>query len=138
MAKGLKSLVRLNEWKVDEKRRILGERLSQISALEDGLTALEEEVLNEQSVAQQSPQEAGLFYGTYANGVISRRDQFKSDINEMEKQVQAARDDLNEAYRELKKFEIIHRQREKREAAELEKKQQSLLDELALQNHERK
>ncbi len=137
MAKGLKSLIRLNEWKVDEKRRILGEKLSQVSELEDGMAALERELLAEQNVAQQAPQEAGLFYGNYANGVINRRDQFKSEIAEMENQVQVARDDLNEAYHELKKFEIINRQREKREAAERDKKEQELLDELGLQNSQR-
>lgn len=138
MAKGLKSIIRLNEWKVDEKRRVLGERLSQVADLEDGLEGLEKELINEQAVAQQAPHEAGLFYGGYANGVITRRDKFKSDIIQMEEQVQAARDDLNEAYRELKKFEIINRQREEREVAERDKKEQEMLDELGLQNHQRK
>lgn len=138
MAKGLKSIIRLNEWQVDEKRRILGEKLMQIANLEDGLVGLEKELINEQSVAQQAPQEAGLFYGTYANGVISRRDKFKSDIAQMEDQVQAAREGLNEAYRELKKFEIIHRQRKLQEAAERDKKDQEQLDELGLQTHQRK
>ena len=138
MAKGLKSVIRLNEWKVDQKRRELGERLSQVAALEDGLEALEAELIQEQSTAQDSPHEAGLFYGTYANGVINRRDQFKEKIIKMEEQVVAARDALSDAYRELKKFEIINKQREIREAEELEKKQQQQLDELGLQNHSRK
>ncbi|NQW00059.1 MAG: flagellar FliJ family protein [Rhodospirillales bacterium] len=138
MAKGLKSMIRLNEWKVDQKRRVLGEKLSEIGALEDGLVALEDELLREQSTAQQSPHEAGLFYGAYANGVINRRDRFKTDIENMEEQIVAAREDLNVAYRELKKFEIIHKQREKREREELDKKQQQQLEELGLDNHRRR
>lgn len=104
MAKGLKSVIRLNEWKVDEKRRELGEKLSQIAALEDGMEALEAELIKEQSTAQQSPHEAGLFYGNYANGVINRRDNFKENIIKMEEQIIAARDALSDAYRELKKL----------------------------------
>lgn len=138
MAKGLKSLIRLNEWTVDEKRRVLGQKLAKVAELEEGLKSLENELLTEQSTAQESPQEAGLFYGNYVNGVINRRDRFKSQIVKMEEQVVAAREDLNEAYRELKKFETINKQREKREAEELEKKQQQTLDELGLQNHQRK
>lgn len=138
MAKGLKSVIRLNEWTVDQKRRELGEKLAQIAELEDGQEALEAELVREQSTAHESPHEAGLFYGSYANGVINRRDDFKEKIIKMEEQVVAARDALSDAYRELKKFEIIHKQRELREAEELEKKQQQQLEELSLQNHKRK
>jgi len=137
MAKGLKSLIRLNEWKVDEKRRVLGEKLSQVMALEDGLSALEAELVQEQSKAALSPQEAGLYYGNYVDGVISRRTEFEAQIEEMEQQVLVAQDDLNESYRELKKFEILHKEREKREEKERDKKEQDLLDELGLQGFQR-
>ncbi len=137
MSKGLKSIIRLNKWKVDEKRRALAEKLDQIAALEGQLKALDAELVREQSMAQQSPQEAGLYYGNYANQVIQRRDQFHSGIQDMEAQIVTAQDDLNESYRELKKFEVINKQREIREAEERDKKDQELLDELGLQNHQR-
>lgn len=137
MAKGLKSLIRLNKWKVDEKRRALADKLDQVAALEEQLTALDHELIREQSSAQQSPQEAGLFYGSYANGVIERREQFHSGIQDMEAQIITAQDELNETYRELKKFEVINKQREIREADERAKKEQEMLDELGLQNHQR-
>lgn len=138
MAKSLQSLIRLNEWKVDQKRRNLGEKLQQMADLEAGLASLENELLAEQNIAQESPQEAGFFYGNYATAVISRREQFESDIAEMTAKISAAQEELNESYRELKKFEIIDKQRQKREAEERDKKEQEILNELGLQNYQRK
>lgn len=137
MAKGLKSLIRLNEWKVDENRRVLGEKLAEVAAAEDAITALEEELVLEQTTAEQAPQEAGLFYGVYANGVIVRREEYQAELEQKESQVLVAQDVLNKSYRELKKFEILHKEREKREQKERDKKEQDMLDELGLQGFQK-
>ncbi len=138
MAKGLATLVRVNEWTVDEKRRILGQRLRELDGLEASVKRLEAEVIAEQRAAAERPNEAGLLYGSYAEGVIHRRQQFKSAIASKEKEVAVAREHLNEAYRELKKYEVIHESRVRRERAEAERKDQLVLDELGIDNHRRK
>jgi len=134
MAKGLKTLIRLSEWTVDEKRRELGIKLENLATLEDNLDALGKELIREQTSAASSPQEAGLYYGNYADQVIARREQLHVDIADMEHQVSEARDALNEAYRELKKYEVAEQTRKDREAKELDRKEQILLDDLAIQN----
>ena len=137
MAKGHKSLIRLNEWKVDENRRILSQKLADVAATEDAITALEEEVVLEQTTAEQAPQEAGLFYGVYANGVIVRREEYKAELEQKESHVLVAQDVLNKSYRELEKFKILRKEREKREKKERDKEEQGMLDELGLQSFQK-
>jgi flagellar FliJ protein len=133
MVKGLRSLIRLNEWKVDEKRRILGQKLSEVAAVEDAMLALEKELINEQNTALKAPQEAGFNYGKYADGVIIKRAIFQAELEQKESQVLIAQDILNKSYRELKKFEILHKVSQKREQKERDKKEQSMMDDLGLQ-----
>jgi len=135
MAKGLKTLVRLSEWNVDEKRRELADVLDEMAAAELARDNLEKEVLREQASAQESPHEAGLYYGNYADGVINRRENIRQEIVLIETRVAEAREALNEAYREQKKYETVEKNRVEREAKELALKEQQILDDLGLQNH---
>ena len=133
MAQDLNTLIRLNEWTVDERRRELGDVLASLAELEWGLLRLREELAREQGVVQASPEEAGFFYGNYAQAVIERRHRLNAGISRMEEEVAQARDKLNEAYRELKKFEIAQDLRDTHETQELARKEQIDLDELGLQ-----
>lgn len=133
MAQDLNTLIRLNEWTVDERRRELGDVLASLAELESGLLRLREELAREQGVVQASPEEAGFFYGNYAQAVIERRHRLNAGISRMEEEVAQARDKLNEAYRELKKFEIAQDLRDTHETQELARKEQIDLDELGLQ-----
>ena len=92
----------------------------------------------EQGSAQASPEEAGLFYGSYANAVIERRHQLNESVAQMEVQIAAAREELNTAYRELKKYDVAQQNRDTRETQELERREQKILDELGLEAYRRK
>ena len=138
MPKGLHTLIRINKWEVDQRRRELGNLLGTLAALKGNLQGIEEEVILEQGVAQASPEEAGLFYGSYAKTVIERRHQLNDSMAQMEVQIAAAREDLNAAYRELKKCEVVQQNRDTRETRELARREQETLDELGLEVHRRK
>ncbi len=137
MAKGLKSLIRLNEWKIDECRRNLGKKLAEVVVVEDSIMVLEKELINEQDAALKAPQEAGLHYGAYADGVIIRRAEFQAQLEQKECEVLIAQDALNKSYLELKKFEILHKDRQMREKNERDKKEQNMMDELGLQSFQK-
>ena len=137
MSKGLKSLIRLNEWKVDENRRVLGKVLAEVAIVEDAIVALEEELINEQNTAIKEPQEAGLHYGIYADGVIIRRTAFQAELEQKESQVLIAQGALNKSYQELKRFEILHKEIRKAEQKKRDKKDQDMMDELSIQIFQR-
>lgn len=133
---GLDGLIRLNKWKLDEKRLALAELERLAARLRDQLTMLEREMAAEQKIAAGSV-EAGVAYGQYANAVILRRATLGQSLAEVEAQIRLALDDVAEAFRDLKKFDIVKARRD-REAAEKNKRfQQSQLDEMGLQLHRR-
>ena len=133
MVKGVATLIRINEWTVDERRRELGARLKELDDLEAALDRLEKEVVDEQRIASTQPQTAGFLYGAYADSVIHRREQFQLTIASKQQEITVARDALGDAYRELKKYEVIYQNQQSKEAEEQARKDQVDLDELGLQ-----
>ena len=49
MAEGIETLIRLNDWNVDQKRRKLGDLQRLIEGFEAELKKLEQDLLNEQA-----------------------------------------------------------------------------------------
>lgn len=129
--KGLESMIRLNEWKLDEKRRKVAdlERLAQ--QLHDQLAGLEGELRSEQKAASNDPM-MGASYGNYAVEAIRRRERILRSLADVEVEMSRALDQVAAAFREFKKFDII-RSRQK-EHLDLKEKhlQQAELDEAGL------
>lgn len=135
MAKNLHALIRLNEWSVDERRRELSNVLGALESLENGLYQLSLELESEQKAAQSSPNEAGLLYGNYAASITQQRNNLNFSIVQMEEKVAEARIRLDEAYYELKKFEITQETRDFKQSQEISRKEINEMDEVALQVH---
>ena len=139
MAGNLNSLIRLHEWRVDEKRRALGDLLGLVADLEHQARRLEEDLKKEQGVARASPGEAGYLYGNlavcHAHAVILHRARIAQSVAATEGKIVAAREVLNDAYRNLKKYELAQGARDTREERERERAEQMVLDELGLQAH---
>ena len=133
MAKSVATLIRINALTVDERRRELGEHLIELDDLEAALNRLEKEVVDEQRIAATQPQTAGFLYGAYADSVIHRREQFQLTIASKQQEITVARDALSDAYRELKKYEVIYQNQQSKEAEEQARKDQVDLDDLGLQ-----
>ena len=133
MAKNLHSLIRLYEWQLDEKRRKLGELFQSLANLEDEARRLRQEHRDEQSIASASPNEAGFYYGRFVETAIQNRDRLGVEIAQAEQEVEAAREELEEAHQQLKKFEITQLERDRREAEEEGRREQAYLDEVGLQ-----
>ena len=138
MAKGIETLIRLNDWGVDQKRRKLGDLLRLIEDFEAELKKLEQDLLSEQAAAAAAPNEGGFIYGHYADVVIQRRAIIQVSIQQLEKEANEAREEVSEAYRELKKYETALEARETLEEAELASKEQLELDEVGIRTFTQK
>lgn len=132
MAKGLETLIRLNEWSVDQKRRKLNDLSNLIHGFKAELKKLEQDLINERAVAVAAPNEGGYLYGYYVDRVIDRRSIIQISIKQLEKDSDGAREELSEAYRELKKYKTALDARRAGEKAELAKEEQTELDEVAI------
>jgi len=138
LAANIKNLIRLNEWNVDEKRRKLGELLRLQGELEDQLKQLEADLIEQQKAAAADPTLAGLTYGAFAKQVIQRRENLQDSIDQMEFVIGHAQDELSDAYQELKKYETVESNRQRRFEREQNRREQIMLDEIALNQHRRK
>lgn len=137
-AKGLKTLIRLSKFNVDEKRRVLVALQNAEDQVLAEIDGHDHRLKEEQRVAAQDSTGVGYLYGAYHRAWMDRRENLLRSLAALRAQIEAARDALAEAYREQKTYEITQAARERREAEERDRKEQSFLDELGQQMHQRK
>lgn len=134
---GLDSLIRLHRWKLEEKRRLLAELEALMDDLRTRANDLEVEILNEQKAAADS-EEAGFAYGAYAAEAIHRREILAQSASELEEKIEAARDDVKEAFQEAKKYEIALERKLERERIVTARRERIVEDDVALDMFRRK
>jgi flagellar FliJ protein len=132
----LDSLIRVNKYKLDERRRQLAELERLVEWLRGESLRLEQELTSEQQVAAASL-DAGHAYGGYARDIIDRRQKLAASIDDAETQILTAREALAESFREVKRYEITAANRNTRERLTAERKQRIAQDEVAAQIHRR-
>jgi flagellar FliJ protein len=135
--KAIDGLIRLHRWKLDEKRLKLSELERLVAHLQDEVRKLDEMVVEERAIAAGSA-EAGYAYGSFAAEAIERRRRIQQSLAEAEAQMQSAHDEVAEAFRELKKFDIV-KSRDLRAADDRDRRrEQAALDEIGLSVFRRK
>ncbi len=135
--KALPTLIRVHRWHLEEKRRKLAELERLRAELAAQARRLEERLASEQRIAEHS-EEGRYAYGAYAASIIKRRETLAVSIGESQQAIVLARDEVSEAFREVKKHEIAARIRERRAQAEAARREQALLDEVGLNMHYRR
>ena len=131
------ALIRLNRFRVDEIRKRLKSLDDMRGDLVKKMTDLETMVQEEQRRAQQSDL-GRLAYPTFARSVMARRENIQRTIDEVEKQAATVTEELQGAYRELKKYEIVADAEAQRDRVEYARQVQAEIDEIALSRHARK
>ena len=130
------SLIRLHRFHVDEKRRKLAELELMIQEFRARERELEAQVEAEQKKAGISDV-AHFAYPMFAKSVIRRRQNILTSIADIEKQLDGAKEELSDAFRELKKYEVIENNRKSKMRKEVMRVEQAQLDEVALGIHRR-
>jgi flagellar export protein FliJ len=131
------TLLRLKRFRVDEMKR----RIAAIDAmkldLERKLTDLDDNVTRERQRAGDS--DIGrLAFPSFLRSIESRRENLRNTLKEIEREHQAAQDDLSNAFQELKSLEIAVEQQAKKANELAARRSQSRMDEMALVRHLRK
>ena len=137
MPQTLQSLIRLRKWHVDEKRRVLvnlQESEAQVIAL---LHALEEQGQKERQMATSDPTGAGRLYGGYARWEKERRLELQQTLEEIREHIITAREDLREAFKDLKTSEIVEDNRIQSERDERDRRDTEIQNEVALDMYRR-
>ena len=135
MATGLKNLIRLHEWTVDERRRELGNHIRQLNHLDEQVRNLEDELKREQALAGAG--DLGITFGAYYNLFRYRRRRLDDAIRAKEREIAEAREILGNAFMELKKYQVAQEVRNREEELEETRREQAELDDLGLQLYRR-
>ncbi len=81
-AKDLETLLRLNRWTVDERRRELGLAYAKEERLIAEREALARQLISEKAVASADPTGAGFLFGSYVDDHRTRRELVEAQIAE--------------------------------------------------------
>jgi flagellar protein FliJ len=125
--KSRETLIRLKKFQVDEKRRRVAQIEAMIADFERMASDLDREVQNEERRAGISDP-AHFAYPTYARAARTRRENIVNSANELRGQLEGAQSELEAAFEELKKVEILQDRETAAERAEEARREQSELD----------
>jgi flagellar export protein FliJ len=125
--KSRETLIRLKKFQVDEKRRRVAQIEAMLADFERMAHDLEREVANEERRAGISDP-AHFAYPTYARAARTRRENILGSVAEMKTQLEGAKAQLEIAFEELKKVEILQDREQAAERAEQERREQMEMD----------
>lgn len=135
----LDPLIRLRKHAVDEKQRAVAQLYREAENLEKQKKVVEDQMAHEKKLAEEMGRpEAISFYTRYAEGARKKIAALQMSIKKMESRIEAAQEDMRAAFAEMKKVQITQTRREKREEKARQKKEDELLDEVALDQYRRK
>lgn len=137
-AKGLKTLIRLAKFEVDEKRRVLTALQNEEEKTLHDILQSEVRLRKEQELAASDAVGIGFMYGAYHRAWMAERQTLFARLGTIRQQIELARDELAEAFRTQKTYEVTQANREKREQEEADRKEQIFLDEVGMTQHRRK
>lgn len=133
----LASLVRVHTWALNEKRQTLVGLEKLVDKMHQDLENLEAELKHEQSAAATSV-EGTIAFPAFVAAALERRKKLRVSIANLDLAIEAAREEVREAYQEVKKYETARDNHEQRERQRLAKREQNALDELGVNLHQRK
>lgn len=135
--RGVDGLIRLWKWRLDERRRIVVDLEILRAGIERQMAKLDEELEQERRVAAQH-YEASFSFVAYRKSNRERRANLEISREEVIDRIKAAQEDVNAAFRELKKYELVLENWEKRERQKQERREQAELDEAGLASFRRR
>ncbi len=134
--RGLKTLIRLHRWQLDETRRKLDDLERLRAGLETQSHRLEAELRDEQHHAARSL-EGGYAYPGFVETVIARRATLAQSMAEVEASVEKTHEELSAALERLKTYEVAEEREQVRSHAIAARRERLHLDEVAIEIHRR-
>lgn len=137
MRKSLATVIRLQRWDVDAERRSVSEADTVVRAIEEALDALAQRCEAEKRCARDTLETGPFAVGPFLRRTSLERADLEHQRTEAEVRLVEARQRLADAYREQRKFELAEAEQRRQAAEARAKKDQQVLDELAITRHPR-
>lgn len=132
--KTIKTLIKLHKFKLDKKQQELKVIRDDIVQLHNFIDSLEERLVSEIKKIKEDP-EFSFAFPNFVKQINTQKNKAFEDIKELEKKELKKQKELQKAFQEVKKFEIIKEIKEKEIKEKEEKREQENLDEIAIQKH---
>ena len=123
-------LIRLARFKVEELQKQLADIEAVRATILDQISRLEDSVPEEQAIAAEN-RDGFIAYGSYARSVIQRKEKLRISLSEVDQQTSALKARMEEAFGELKKFELLEERRLSRIEQSVREAEQAEMDEVA-------
>jgi flagellar protein FliJ len=134
---GLDQLMRLQRWTLDEKRRQASDLELLIERLVQDINKLDEQVEHEIQASRANLELQRQLPG-YRQMMKGRRERLDKSLVDLRGELEKLREQITEAFSELKKTEQTVKNRQQRQRLVERRKEQANLDEVGLQLHRRK
>jgi hypothetical protein len=133
----LDQMLRLQKWSLDEKRRQAADLEALIERLQDDVRRLDEEVAREIDAARNDL-ESQRVLPSYRAMMAERRERILKSVADLTAELEKLRDQIMEAFSDLKKTEQTILNRQQRQRAAQRRQEQIRADEMGLNMHRRK
>lgn len=131
------TLIRLRKFRVDELQRRMATINAMQADVERKLADLETSVASERARAGNT--DIGrLAFPSFLRSIEIRRENLRNTQAEIERERETCKNELTEAFQDLKSLELAAEQQRRRQAEVEARRTQSQLDEMALMRHLRK
>jgi hypothetical protein len=134
---GLDQMLRVQKWSLDEKRRQAADLEALIERLHGDIRRLDEEVAKEIEAAR-SDLELQRALPSYRAVMAERRERILKSIADLTVELEKLRDQIMDAFTDLKKTEQTILNRQQRQRAAQRRQEQTRADEMGLDMHRRK
>lgn len=129
--RGLAQLIRLHRWKLEEQRR----KLAALAALLDNflqqIRTLDEETRGEGQNTGRAPDTAHML-GGYLQAARERRHKLHLSAANVENEIAESETHVNAAFRELKRFELVQAERDRRARHQARRRERIAEDEVGI------
>lgn len=129
MADTILVLIKLKQLLLDDRLSSLAKLYRFEQSLQNRKILLKKKLLEEE-IASQENSVAALTFGSYVEWNIAENKRVDRAIINAQHDIDIMRELIREAYKEKKVFEIIRENRQKRELAEIQRKENLFMDEL--------
>ena len=129
--RSLDSLIRLNKFHLDDKKRRLADVRLLTAQIGESLALLEADLEREQAVAAQDPALNATFTAFRA-GALARRTSMLESIARLEEETESINEEILSAFQDLKRYETARDERLRVRAAKRSKMEEDFAAEISL------
>jgi len=135
--RGMSNLIRVQKWKLDEKRRAITDMENLLAGFKDQLAKLDRDKLEEQRVVTEDI-DTRFAYTNYLQITKQRRENLIASIVDADERIAESREEVAGIFEELKKYEISEDMRIRRLKELQSKRLQEEMDAVSIEMHRRK